>query len=87
MYKLTEHEKGVVNVVEIAIDWCLSIPDELLQEYNSIIERLNMNKFECSDFSCKLRASCLYFGSCEKCKIHPCDICVIQKTCRKVKEK
>lgn len=40
-----------------------------------------MYKLNCEEFVCKLRDSCLYFDSCEKCKIEKCEICSISQHC------
>lgn len=45
-----------------------------------------MYKLDCFTFSCSLRATCLYDGSCAKCKIHKCNICVLKHVCKEGKE-
>lgn len=45
-----------------------------------------MCKLECEMFVCRLRGTCMYEGECNKCKITPCQICVLYKYCKKGKE-
>lgn len=46
-----------------------------------------MYKLKCDIFACELRDTCLYVGSCEKCKINKCDICILKHVCKEGKEK
>lgn len=45
-----------------------------------------MYKLECQNFYCVMRKTCLYEGSCQNCKITPCDICVFKKSCEYIKK-
>lgn len=46
-----------------------------------------MYQLKCDMFTCELRGFCLFEGSCEKCKIERCKICMLRRSCKTYKEK